>query len=164
MIFAALFITAGAYLTGYNLGKQSLRQDYKDNYKNIQNERDNCKHIKIAFAEETMELLKRAYEILSPIRHQWEGRDTIPGQMFLASLRSAVNLPPLEKKDPISKYYEKILQTNSECNHDYMGTLNPDVKMCRKCPSKTRKKPWELGDSFGEVWIEDKTAKKTEAK
>ena len=160
IIFVALFVITGSYLTGYNLGKQNLKKDYKDSYKEVQNERDNCKHTKLAFEEETMTLLKEAYSILSPISLQWEGRETIPGQMFLASLRSAVGQhkypSPPHKKDPISKYYEKILQTNSECKHDYMGTLNPDVKMCRKCPAKKRRKPWELGDSFGESWVEDK--------
>lgn len=184
-IFAALFVTSGAYITGYSLGKQNLRQDYKDNYKQVQNERDNYKHAKLAFTEETMEILKEAYSILSPIANQWEGRGTIPGQMFLSSLRSAVG--PLKeeykvfKTDPPQKYpdpaveviqdlaetiseqqdqiLEKIkkeLQTNSECEHDYMGTLNSDVKMCRRCPSKIRRKPWEIGDSFGENWKEDK--------
>ena len=35
--------------------------------------------------------------------------------------------------------------------------------MCRKCPAKKRRKPWELGDSFGESWVEDKKEKLTEA-
>ena len=39
---------------------------------------------------EPLELLKKAYEILSPISNQWDGRETVEGQFMLASMRSIV--------------------------------------------------------------------------
>lgn len=201
-IIAALFVTSGAYITGYVLGKQNLRQDYKDHYKEVQLERDKYKallpdYLKLTKIkeekeqlvccggcgnmvsqkdwlgvcskcrgdknkkQETQELLKKSYEILSPIGNQWEGRETVPGQFFLASLRSAVIPSPEEEfiapipknMDKISEYYEKVLQTDSECEHDWMGTLSMDVKICRKCSTKKRRKS---GNIYEDKWIEDK--------
>jgi hypothetical protein len=46
--------------------------------------------ILMAAAPELFEALKEAYNYLRPISNQWEGRETMGGQMMLASMRSAI--------------------------------------------------------------------------